>query len=335
MKSEINKELIFDHFARKTSPLQRQLIEQWLRTRANEEQYYVWLEEWENNGPQYVAQTEAALQQYSRFLASNPHTDEPAPAPVDTSRPARERRYGWTWLMAASVVLLLGLGGWLFRDLLRYQTYRTDYGEISTVRLADGSRVTLNANTTLQVPRWGFGNQSREVWLRGEASFAVKHLPDHRRFVVRTDQRLDVVVLGTEFSVYTRERGAKVVLRKGKVQVNYADRNQPKQLLMKPGDQVTLDRRNRLTHRALDQPQLYPGWEDKRFVFDETTLQEVAYMLRESYGLEVEIRDKALASRVLMGSFRADNVDQLLQTISELLDINVVRQGNHVRLSTR
>jgi len=36
-----------------------------------------------------------------------------------------------------------------------------------------------------------------------------------------------------------------------------------------------------------------------------------------------------------MGSFRAENADELLKSISELLDVNVIRQGNKVQLSDR
>ena len=105
--------------------------------------------------------------------------------------------------------------------------------------------------------------------------------------------------------------------------------------MMKPGDLVTLDNQNRLSRKVTNQPQNYAAWEQKRFVFEETTLQEVAYLLQENYGLEVEISGKPLAERVIMGSFRAENVDELLRSISELLDINVVRQGNHVQLTDK
>jgi len=42
METDINKDFIFMHFARKTSALQRELITQWLKNRTNEEWYYEW-----------------------------------------------------------------------------------------------------------------------------------------------------------------------------------------------------------------------------------------------------------------------------------------------------
>ncbi|GAB3953803.1 FecR family protein [Spirosoma harenae] len=332
MEAEISKDLIFSHFARKSSPLQRELIAQWLREKANEEQYYVWLEEWENRYPQYRAQSEEAILRYSTFMVENPHSEEEI-VPDDTIvRPLENGRNWRQWLVAASILLVLGLGSFVFRNQILYKTYQTAFGETHSLQLSDGSTVVLNANSNLQVPRWNFGRNTREVLLTGEAVFSVTHTPDAQKFVVKTANRFDVVVLGTEFSVFARKRGARVVLNKGKVQLQYQEGQTAKQVIMKPGDLVTLDPQNHMALKTLSQPKQQLAWQEKRFVFDETTLQEVAYLLEENYGLQVSIKDRALAERVLMGSFRADNVDQLLQSISELLDINVVRQGNQVQI---
>lgn len=329
MESEINKDFIINHFARKTSPLQRERIAQWLREKANEEQYYEWLEEWENNHPQYLAQTEPAQQRYTAFLDQNPAHENVTASPALSDGQNWPRR---RWLIAASVLLLLGTGAFLGRHQLVYQTYQTAFGEIRSLRLPDGSAVILNANSSLRVPRWGFGRQTRNVLLTGEANFSVTHTRGHQRFVVNTKNNVEVVVLGTEFTVFARQRGASVALSKGRVQLYYREDATPRQLVMKPGQLITLDRANHLALQAIKHPEPRPAWSEKRFVFDETPLREVAHMLEESYGLRVEINDPDLAQRVLIGSLRADNADQLLQSISELLDINVIRQGDRVQL---
>ena len=337
MKTEISKELVFSYFASKASPLQRKLVEEWLKT--NEEQYYEWLEEWENTHPQYLPDSEAALLKYEAFLENNPQSVEPL---IVSSEETEELRFPlkptiwWKWGMAAAMVVgVMTIGGWFFRDNIIYQTYQTTFGETEALTLKDGTHVTLNANSSLRIPRFGFSQTAREVFLVGEANFEVTHQANHQKFVVKTDKNFEVVVLGTEFTVYARQRISKVVLNKGKVKVQYQEGNTQKHLMMKPGDLVTLDNQNRLSRKVTNQPQNYAAWEQKRFVFEETTLQEVAYLLQENYGLEVEISSKPLAERVIMGSFRAENVDELLRSISELLDINVVRQGNRVQLTDK
>ena len=104
---------------------------------------------------------------------------------------------------------------------------------------------------------------------------------------------------------------------------------------MKPGQLASFDRGNRVSVKPAAQAPNLPLWQEKRFVFEETALSEIAEMLEETYGLKVVIDSPELAQRKLMGSFRADNLDELLQTISDLLDINVVREEDTIRLSEK
>ena len=338
MRTEINKQLIFDHFARKTSPIQRKEIERWLTTKEHEEQYYHWLEEWESTHLQYVAGTEEAAGRFVDFLNDNLPQAEAAGGEYGVpemknagSRPLK--KHYRVAVSAASIALIALLSGWLFRDKVLFETYRTAYGEVATYQLPDGSKVKLNTNSALRVPRWGFGKASREVYLEGDASFTVTHTPDNKRFVVKTPKELEVVVLGTEFTMYAREQFSRVILKSGKVQLLYKEDRQPREIMMKPGDLVTFSKNNRLELKATQQAQVYSEWEQRRFVFEETSLEEVTYLLQENYGLTFEIKGEGLGGRMLMGSFRAENVDELLQSIAELLDITVQREGNRVLLS--
>lgn len=338
MRTEINKELIFDHFARKTSPIQRKEIERWLTAKEHEEQYYHWLEEWESTHLQYAAGTEEAAGRFVDFLrtyqrSADASGEELLSGEAKDGKGLFQQKYYRIAVFAASILLIVSLSAWLFRDRLLFETYRTAYGEIATHKLKDGSTVKLNANSTLRVPRWGFGKAGREVFLEGDAFFTVTHMPDNKRFIVKTPKELEVVVLGTEFTLYAREQFSRVILKSGKVQLLYKEDRLPREITMKPGDLVTFGENNRPELKTTQQVQVYSEWDQRRFVFEETSLEEVTYLLQENYGLTFEIRGKALGSRMLMGSFRAENLDELLQSIAELLDINVRREGNHVLLS--
>ena len=332
----VTKQLILDHFDRKASPLQAERIAEWVRDEANEEQYYAWLEEWERNNLQYEAPTDPAMNRYLQFVDTHPHTESVPVAAIALSKTGTQRLAWSHWLaVAAALVLVLGLGGWLFWDQLAYKTYQTAYGEVKTFGLPDGSTVKLNTNSQLRVPRWTFDRESRDVFLVGEASFSVAHMVDNRRFIVRTPTNVEVVVLGTEFTLYAREHNSRVVLERGKVQVRYRQNDRKKEIMMKPGDLVTLDRDNRARLRTTKQAKQYAEWEEKRFVFEETTLNALAYQLHDEYGLDVEIKGDELGQREFMGSFKARDVDELLLSLSELLDITVTRQGKHVQFSDK
>lgn len=318
------QQITFDVFAGKASPLQQTLLAEWLKPDAHRELYFGWLEEWERRHPQVLLDTDAA---FERLLAGRK-----AELPQLTVRPPAGRVFRLPtrlfWLVAAGVALVLLVGAYLTRDRLFYEHYRTAYGERQVIQLGDGSRVTLNANSALRVPRFGFGRGTREVWLAGEGQFSVRHLPGHQRFVVRTPDQLEVRVLGTEFVLYSRARGSKVVLQRGRVQVRL---NEPglktRSLLMVPGDVVTRRSGQALALRH-QQPLLpHTAWQEHRFVLTNTTVAEVAYQLGEQFGVRVELADTALANRRLGGTFRAETADELLHVLANVLAARLTRPG--------
>jgi ferric-dicitrate binding protein FerR (iron transport regulator) len=331
MNAEINKEFIFSYLSGKTSALQKQMIDEWVKNPANEELFYKWLVEYEYQHPQYLTELPNAVARFHNFadrFDENPAFESPVP---EKSLPIK--RLTWVWMVAASLALGLLMSGWVFRDSFLYQTHSTAFGETKSMFLSDGTKVTLNANSSLRIPRFGFGTKNREVLLTGEANFAVTHQPAHQKFIVKTEKGLEVVVLGTEFTVYARQRGSKVVLNKGKVQLRYQEGQTQKQLMMKPGDLVTFDQSNHLNREVTKQPEKYAAWKDHRFVFDDTTLQEFVKIMDENYGIKVIINDKALAQRTLVGSFQADNADELLNIVSEIFTIKITKMGDTVVLT--
>ncbi|MHA4740375.1 FecR family protein [Dyadobacter sp. MSC1_007] len=330
MKPTISKRLIFDHFANKTSPLQRTAIENWLTNRDNEELYYQWLEEWERNHLQYDAQSEIALEHFFSIVEQ-----EGATTPEEQTN-LREKLANWanhyTWKIAAVIALALGLA-WYNRDTINYISYKTSYGEVKTFQLSDGSKVKLNGNSVLRLSRWNFGETKREVFLKGDASFDVEHLKNHQKFVVNTPENFAVEVLGTEFTMSARKFGSKVVLTNGKVKLHYVEATSEKELIMKPGDVVKLKKDRPMEKTRTEAPETYSEWENKRFVFDETTLEEMGYQLQETYGLQVTFSSQTIANRQLMGSFKGRTIDEFLQSIAEVLDLSVSRENNKVLFS--
>lgn len=302
--------------------MQKQLIDEWVKDAAHEELFYQWLVEYEYQQPQYLTDGQKAVE---RFGAYADRTDEDAPADTGAEVLAPSRFRVRNWLVAASLTIVLIGSGFIFKNKLLYQTHTSAYGETKTLVLSDSTRVVLNANSSLRVPRFGFGRETREVLLSGEANFDVAHQADNQKFVVRTDKGFEVVVLGTEFTVYARPARSKVILNRGKVQLNYREGQSRKQLTMKPGDLVTLDRDNHLRQEVTSQPEKYAAWKDHRFVFDDTTLAEFAEIMQENYGIRVVIPNKNLAQRTLVGSFRAESPEELLEIVCKIFNLKAVK----------
>jgi ferric-dicitrate binding protein FerR (iron transport regulator) len=311
MPQEMTKNLVFAFLDGQASLLQKKMLEEWLADPAHQDQYYRWLREWELDHPQYLPQVDDAWAKLGARMEA-PASDQ---APL---RLPAARRKRWNWLIAASVGLWAAGMAWLLVAQPWLQTYQTGYGELKQLGLPDGTQVTLNANSTLEVYWFGFGRWQREVLLTGEAVFSVKHLPDHQPFLVKLPNQAQIEVLGTEFAVYARARKSQVALHSGSIRLNPSPQAGP--LLMQKGDVVTIGPKGQVEWKQKQATQNHLAWRERKLVFDNTPLTEVAEVLRENFGAEVQLVGKALASRRVSGTFTAQNAEELLQVLAEMLE---------------
>jgi|GEM_PF-179724 len=348
----INKGILNDYLAGKGSALQKQMIENWLKEKHNEELFYQYLIEYETVQPLYTADVDRAMARYHQFVEKLETTGQPEGIPsertsdVGAFRPVSEpperpflvksRPIWMRWSIAATVALLMMAAGWSLRHTIRYQTYSTAYGQTQAITLDDGSTVVLNANSTLGVTRFGFSSGKRQVHLEGEALFSVTHTQTNRPFVVHTDNQFDVEVLGTVFNVFARPRGGKVVLSQGRVNVLLTGSSTRKKVVLKPGQIAQIDgpkKRVRLTQTPA--PEDHAAWRDNRYVFDKTTVAEIGHLLRENYGLTLTTNDNELLKLTVSGSYTASNAEELLQLLEATLGITATRQKNTVLIARR
>ncbi len=332
MKHPVPKQTIFDYLAGRSTPLEKRTIEAWLVQEENSEVFYQCLYECERQSPQYIPNSETAF-----TLLSEKIDNQVAKQPSDS--PLRGHRSWWSsfrfWQIAASITLFLTISIWLLRDPILYKTYRTYYGQSSTFLLSDGSRVTLNANSTLTVPRFGFDKKVRSISLAGEAEFLVRHTSTNQRFVVKTAENFQVEVLGTEFTVFARPRGTKVALREGKIRLDYEKNARRKKLLMKPGELVTFSSEGNLKLQRSARPELQAAWKEQRFVFDNTSVLEICAILAENFGVKALPGNEATAARTISGNFKAQNADDLLDILREVLGLEIKKQNGSIILNSQ
>lgn len=326
MNTAINKELLFCHFDGRTTPLQIELLREWLQTAENQQVYYGWLQEWEHQNPQVLTDPDQAYTLFLEKLGASTLS-------VPTSQEAIQTRWQpGRYLAAASVAVLLLAFGYLTRTYWGMRTIATDYGEVRSVVLDDGSRVTLNANSRLRIPRFKLGSSSRDVFLQGEAEFAIVHTASHDPFNVHTANDVEVIVLGTEFTINTRRNNTRVVLNRGKVKVRYPMPDQINTLTMKPGDWVTLTPNEKPRRgRQLIEQATGANWKNYQYTFRNTPLPEIATLISDNFGITVQL-DDALTKRSVTGTFHAQNADELIQALVELFEFDVIRQEKTIKL---
>jgi transmembrane sensor len=219
--------------------------------------------------------------------------------------------------------------------------YATSAGQHHTLTLPDGSVVVLNGNSTLTTAAQWTAQTPREVWLTGEGYFKVTHrasqpmadivsAPANVKFVVHAGE-LNVAVLGTQFDVSSQSGNTKVVLTSGKVAVERRAWLTRENLLMQPGELVeTSASQPKLVKRQVPAA-LYSAWTKGYFEFNQTTVRDIAQLLRDNYDLQVTVTDPAILRQVVSGDVAVTKAEFLLPALAESLDLKVTRTGNAVR----
>lgn len=237
--------------------------------------------------------------------------------------------------LAAVITVMLVLGGaWAYSFFMVPQVIQTAYGEVRTLTLYDGSVVTLAANSQLKVPSRYYWRQNRQVWLTGEGYFVVQkqqgHTGTYRKFVVHT-KRVDVAVLGTRFSLYTRPKQTQVVLEEGSVELTDAATCQ--HLLMQPGQVVQYAPKEqfyRLQPAATAQKRQLTVWRENLLIFNGANMSELARRFHEVYGLELVLQGELFTKQQFVGELPVDDVQKALLILSETFGAKAVRDGAQV-----
>lgn len=226
--------------------------------------------------------------------------------------------------MAATItgILLICFAAWWFLNPSMIE-HTTSYGQTQQIVLPDHSVVTLNANSTLSYDTsWN----TREVWLEGEAFFEVKRMPD-AAFTVHAGE-VAVEVLGTTFNVNERRGKTQVVLNTGKVKVKVDHQEQIH--FMEPGELIEYSAREEKIQQKIVNPEMYASWRHNRLEFNDTPLYQIGQRLEDNYGYEVVITDKAVANRKFTGSAPTDTVEVLLDKLSHLFSVDIIKDGNKI-----
>ena len=198
------------------------------------------------------------------------------------------------------------------------QTLSDGYCVVSTpaatttlVTLSDGTKVMLNANSTLEYPASFDDAEVREVRLKGEAHFEVTKNP-HRPFVVKAGE-MQTQVLGTIFDVKAYRKDApKVTLMQGKVKVSNADT----EVEMRPGQTATLQSDKIVVSKASPSAS---DWLEGDFDMDQVTLAEAMSDIGAWYNKTVVFQSQANMDKLIHFRFsRRASLQEIITALNEM-----------------
>jgi len=237
------------------------------------------------------------------------------------------RRWLGASIAAATLCVAIGLSLW---RIAPSEQFSSGTGEVKLVPLADGSTVSLNTRTQIDVR---FTEQQRTVDLEsGEALFRVAHAPE-RAFVVTVDGT-QVKAVGTAFVVRRMAGQAiEILVIEGTVEVQYGTPRQ--QALLKAASSATFSPPDVLRTALLAQEAVERrlAWREGMIAFNGETLREAAQEFARYSNVNILIEDAAVASRTVTGLFAARDPIGFAEAIALSMDLHVEVYEDSVRLT--
>jgi transmembrane sensor len=199
------------------------------------------------------------------------------------------------------------------------RTYTTAIGEQRTVRLPDGSLLTLNTRSRARVQ---FSQDARRIdLLEGDALFDIVRDPV-RPFRVAAGSAM-IQVLGTQFNVQRRANKTRVTVLDGRVQITTQPRetesHRPEPvkdsapLLLGAGDEASVTGDGEVLKQVQPDVETALAWRERRLVFYGTPLAEVVAEFNRYNERQIRLQSDALAQRRISGVFHADDPGTILK----------------------
>lgn len=245
------------------------------------------------------------------------------PPALTTAQPRPWLRWPLLAGAALSAAAAVALVFWLGRPATQSENIATPAAQRSTLTLADGTRVELNAQTSILIEL--DGRERRVRLAAGEAFFTVRK-DAARPFIVETPGG-SVRVTGTQFNV--RSEAAvplEVTVLEGSVSARPTGANGAPvaPLALTAGDHLTDGAVTRLSDAALNRAL---AWRSGQFVFDDMTLREVLARFARYHGRGITATPDA-ADLHLGGSYSLDDLDGFFSALEEVLEVKVTRNLN-------
>ena len=226
--------------------------------------------------------------------------------------------------IAATLLIFIGVGTLVFLDA--QISFRTKAGQTETVILEDGTKVHLNAVSSLIVSK-EFNEGKREVFLEGEAFFEVAR--DEKRPFKVTTSSSSTVVLGTQFNLKAYMEGEELLtLKEGSVSYSFKNSAGEDQIVLTPNEQVVLNK-GEIRKKSVNVND-YLGWMSNTLIFNNEPLSEIAKTLERRFDVKIRIDDKGLGPEPFKGKFEDPFLDMVLEDLGFVMKFNYRREDNTI-----
>lgn len=251
----------------------------------------------------------------------------------------------WAWpqyglasaAAAALLFFVLSLANTPDPDYLAAQTYASEIGHVKTVKLADGSLVSLFGESEVSVR---FQATARIVHLKKGRAFFDVTKDRARPFYVNTAAR-QVKVLGTRFEVLLGEGFDQVSVNEGLVSVDILANEQTpeaasKPVLLEPGVVAYYNQGKTVPRLSQKETATIGAWSDGVLTYREEPLIEIVAAINGLFpGTSIELTDVKLASIAFSGTLVVSSSVQMAQQLADFLQLDVTVGTNNIKLASK
>lgn len=259
------------------------------------------------------------------------------------------RKLVYASLVAATILVVIVVTALHNNNTTRYNNptalneIATKKGSKSNIKLPDGSRVWLNADSKLTYAENFMGN-TREVTLTGEAYFDVLH-DTSRPFIIHAG-KINIKVLGTAFNVrnYADDKTLETTLMRGKIEVTMTGHPDEK-IILKPLEKLILPKGNfstlnapkttppgkisdnnvvltSATYTNVDSTVAETAWVNDKMVFISQPLGKIAQELERHFAITVIFKNPEVKNYKYTGSFDNESLEKIMQLMQLSKKIN-------------
>lgn len=246
---------------------------------------------------------------------------------VATSKALYQRRSFFTSLVAACLVLFLGVGlnQYYFQPIFD-QHYATTDQKLLNITLPDMTTVDLDIKSTIDI---AYYNHKRTVAFRtGKALFSVAK-DVHKPFIIKAGDTV-IEVVGTKFEVLHVNDLTTISVLEGVVKVS--DKTQSTFYQLKQADSITFNEVGKVLNYGQINPQKIADWKEDALFFDKTTLGDAAAHFAYYTNQTIIFESDDLSFLKLSGKFSTQHFQGFIEAMETIYGLKAKKEKEGITL---
>ena len=340
MNREIFIELVTKYLSKEITPKEQDKLKEYLASTEYEEQFAQIKNKWD----EYEAPIEYLKfdenKGYEKLISKiNKYDADHVKLRKNISFKRMWHNNIFTRVAASIVILMILFMGVLYiqystnNDFVKDTWYEktTSLGQKSILTMLDGTKIILNAESSLKYPKH-FDKNKREVFLKGEAYFEVTH-DSERPFIVTSDN-ISTTVLGTKFNIksFPEDKEIAVSLVEGSVKINSES---SEEIFLTPSQQLLYDKTTGREEVGQFDVLQVTGWKDNILIFNNVSLEKAFAELERSFGVEFQLQDDSLKNTKIKANFKNESFWTIVKVIKSATGLKyktIAKEGELQRI---